>query len=642
QGAVRFSASSFTVSEGAGSVAVTVTRTGNTAGGLIVDLFTNSGTASERSDFTATFRTLEFAPGETSKVVNIPVIDDAFLETDETFSVTLARATGGGLDSPSTAIVTITDNDSPPSPAAPVTIFAVTTTNNLLSFSSATPGTISSTTPITGLAPGESVVGLDVRPATRQLYGLVQRAFAENTPPLRLVIINPTTGAATAVGTFFGPATSGISFGFDFNPTVDRIRITSDTDTNLRVHPDTGAVAATDGALAYAAADANAGQNPNVVGSAYTNNFAGATTTTLYDIDSNLDILVTQNPPNNGTLNTVGALGVDASSLAGFDIATFSGTAFAGLNTGGAESGLYTINLTTGAATLVGQIGPSGTGTVRGLTVGNPFPNPIDDAAFFVRQQYLDFLNREPDAGGLAFWTNDLTRLIAECNAFADAEVRRQCVLGARAQISTAFFVSIEFQETGFFVIQVYLEAFGRLPTFREFLEDLGAIREGVVIGQPGAFELLAANRSEYLDRFVDREDFRARYDGVSNADFVNALFTNAGVDPASEAATRDALVAGLNNGTETPETALLKVSETRSVYNAVFNRAFVLMEYFGYLRRDPDPAGFAFWLAKLDSVSLPGEDVRDPGVALARIKRAQMVEAFIDSIEYRGRFGPT
>ena len=157
--------------------------------------------------------------------------------------------------------------------------------------------------------------------------------------------------------------------------------------------------------------------------------------------------------------------------------------------------------------------------------------------------------------------------------------------------------------------------------------------------GQPGAFELLAANRSEYLDRFVDRDDFRARYDGLSNADFVNALFTNAGVDPASEAAT---LVAGLNNGTETRETALFKVSETRSVYNAVFNRAFVLMEYFGYLRRDPDPAGFAFWLDKLNSVSLPGEDVRDPGVALARITRAQMVEAFIDSIEYRGRFGPT
>jgi hypothetical protein len=435
---------------------------------------------------------------------------------------------------------------------------------------------------------------------------------------------------------------SGTAFGFDFNPTVDRIRVTSDADINLRVHPDTGALVATDGPLAYAADDPNVGQNPFVTASAYTNNFAGATTTTLYDIDTNLDVLVTQIPPNSGTLNTVGPLGVNATDVNGFDIATFSGTAFAALNTGGNESVLYTVNLATGAVTPVGQIGPAGTGAVRGLAVANAFPNPIDEAAFFVRQQYLDFLNREPDAGGLAFWTNDLVRLIANCNAVADAEARRQCVLGAKAQISTAFFLSIEFQETGLFVIQVYLEAFGRLPTLREFLEDLGAIREGVVIGQPGAFELLAANRAEYLDRFVRLEEFRARYDAVSNADFVNALFTNAGVDPAAEAAVRDALVAGLNNGTETRESVLLKVSETRSVYNATFNRAFVLMEYFGYLRRDPDPAGFQFWLDKLNSVSLPGEDVRDPGVALARIKRAAMVEAFIDSIEYRARFGPT
>jgi hypothetical protein len=170
----------------------------------------------------------------------------------------------------------------------------------------------------------------------------------------------------------------------------------------------------------------------------------------------------------------------------------------------------------------------------------------------------------------------------------------------------------------------------------------VGAIREGVVIGQPGAGELLAANRAEYLDRFVDRDEFRARYDGVGNADYVDSLFANAAGNPFVEIDVSSALIAGLNNGTETRESVLLKVSQTRSVYNATFNRAFVLMEYFGYLRRDPDPAGFQFWLDKLNSVSLPGEDVRDPGVALERIKRAAMVEAFIDSIEYRGRFGPT
>jgi len=126
----------------------------------------------------------------------------------------------------------------------------------------------------------------------------------------------------------------------------------------------------------------------------------------------------------------------------------------------------------------------------------------------------------------------------------------------------------------------------------------------------------------------------------------VNALFTNAGVDPASEAATRDALIAGLNDGTETRATALLKAVETKSVFNALYNRAFVLTQYIGYLRRNPsDPpdnnlSGFNFWLNKLNSFSPPGEDVRDPAVALARVRRAQMVEAFIDSIEYRARFG--
>jgi dipeptidyl aminopeptidase/acylaminoacyl peptidase len=631
-GTVQFSASAYTVSEGAGSVAVTVTRTGTTTGGLIVDLFTNSGTASERSDFTAIFRTLEFAPNETSRTVNIPVIDDVFVEFAETFSVTLARPTGGGLGSPSTAVVTITDNDNPPSPTSPVTVFAVTTTNNLLTFSSATPGTLSATAAITGLQTGETVVGIDVRPATRQLYALGSTG--------RLYIVNPVTGAATLASTV-STALSGTAFGVDFNPVPDRLRVTSDADQNLRINVDTGA-ATVDTPLAYAAGDANAGQNPNVVGSAYTNNVAGATTTTLYGIDSNRDVLVTQNPPNDGTLNTVGALGVNTSDVAGFDIATGSGTAFAALNTGGGETGLYTINLTTGAATLVGQIGPAGTGMVRGLTVVNPFPNPIDETAFFVRQQYLDFLNREPDAAGLAFWTNNLTGLIAGCNSITDAVVRSQCVRGARAQVSTAFFLSIEFQETGLFVIQVYQEAFGRLPTFREFLEDVGAIREGVIIGQPGAFELLAANRREFLDRFVARGEFRARYDGVSNAAYVNALFTNAGVDPATEAATRDALVAGLNDGTETRATVLPKVGATRSVFNAIFNRAFVLMEYFGYLRRDPDTAGFNFWVNQLNSFSVAGEDVRIPSVALARIRRAQMVEAFIASIEYRGRFGPS
>ena len=190
-----------------------------------------------------------------------------------------------------------------------------------------------------------------MRPANGQLVGLSSSS--------RLYTIDSTTGTATAIGTSaFTPAVSGGFVGFDFNPTVDRIRLTSDARQNLRVHPDTSATAAVDGTLTYAPTDAGNGTVPQVTGSAYTNSVRGATTTQLFDIDSARDVLVLQNPPNNGTLVTVGPLGVDAQAGAGFDIAPSDGVAWAALRVpsqGGSQ--LYRINLTNGAVTLAGRIG---------------------------------------------------------------------------------------------------------------------------------------------------------------------------------------------------------------------------------------------------------------------------------------------
>jgi len=204
---------------------------------------------------------------------------------------------------------------------------------------------------VTGLGAGERLVGLDVRPATGQLLGLSSNS--------RLYVVDPATGTATPIGTAaFTPALSGGFFGFDFNPTVDRIRVTSDARQDLRLNPDTGATAAVDGVLTYATTDAGNGMVPQVVGSAYANSVRGATTTQLFDIDVARDALVLQNPPNNGTLVTVGLLGVDAQGDAGFDIASSDGMAWAALRVPGqGGSGLYRISLTTGAATLVGRIG---------------------------------------------------------------------------------------------------------------------------------------------------------------------------------------------------------------------------------------------------------------------------------------------
>jgi hypothetical protein len=257
--------------------------------------------------------------------------------------------------------------------ASSVSIFALTTNNTLVQFNSATPGTIISTVPITGIVVGENIVGIDFRPATGQLF-----AAAFNGASNHVYVINPNTGVAMVVtGTNFTPALSGTNFGFDFNPVADRIRVVADSDQNLRLNPSTGLVVTADTPLAYASGDPHFGANPNVVGAGYTNNIAGTTTTTLYVIDSTLNILARQGgvggtpSANTGQLTTIGLLGFLTSPLVGLDIA-WDGTAYASLTDSSGSptnSKLFTINLTTGAATFIGTIGGGATGRIRDLAV---------------------------------------------------------------------------------------------------------------------------------------------------------------------------------------------------------------------------------------------------------------------------------
>ncbi|NOT33231.1 MAG: DUF4394 domain-containing protein [Candidatus Eisenbacteria bacterium] len=187
---------------------------------------------------------------------------------------------------------------------------------------SSSPATFSSR-PITGMAAGEVALAIDFRAAAP-----LSRLYAITNFGQLYLISNPSTGAAVAVGPG-GIAINGTEVGLDFNPTVDRIRLITDNEQNLRLHPDLGTVVATDLSLAFAGSDVNAGSNPQATGAAYTNSFAGATTTTLYDVDASLDVLVTQLPPNNGTLNTVGSLGANVDTLNGFDISGATTTAYA-------------------------------------------------------------------------------------------------------------------------------------------------------------------------------------------------------------------------------------------------------------------------------------------------------------------------
>jgi hypothetical protein len=253
------------------------------------------------------------------------------------------------------------------------TAYALTVRNGdeaIVGFNERAPQAILSDATVTGLQPGESLLGIDFRPANGVLYGV----GSSN----RLYAIDPVTGAASQVGSGQFPVgvTPGAA-GFDFNPTVDRIRFVNQAGQNARLNPDTGAVVDTDtltggiqldGNLAYAAGDRNFGNSPGVASAAYVNNLPGAASTTLFAIDSNLDVLVRQEPPNNGVLNTIGSLGVDAGTVLGFDVRSVGGneTALAAIEVGGVSS-LYNINLTTGQASIVGKIGDGR--SIKGLAL---------------------------------------------------------------------------------------------------------------------------------------------------------------------------------------------------------------------------------------------------------------------------------
>jgi hypothetical protein len=267
--------------------------------------------------------------------------------------------------------------------------------------------------------------------------------------------------------------------------------------------------------------------------------------------------------------------------------------------------------------------------------------NPIDDDIKFVTQHYRDFLNREPDAPGLAFWVSQ----IASCGSNA------QCREARRVNVSGAFFLSIEFQETGYLVERTYKTAYGdatspgvsgTVPVIRlsEFLPDTQQIGQNLIVGQGNWQAQLEANKVAYFADFVSRPRFvSGAPTTLTPAQFVDALYANAGVTPttAQRQAAIDEFGAASNTADQVARArALRRVAENPTLNQREFNRAFVLMQYYGYLRRNPDDApeqptlnfaGWKFWLDKLNSFN-------------GNFTQAEMVKAFIASDEYRHRFG--
>jgi RHS repeat-associated protein len=278
-----------------------------------------------------------------------------------------------------------------------------------------------------------------------------------------------------------------------------------------------------------------------------------------------------------------------------------------------------------------------------------PLPNPIDDQRQFVRRQYLDFLNREPDVPGWDFWTDNITKC-SDPDRRPPSQTEAQCISRQRETTSAAFFFSPEFQNTGYFVLRVYRGSLARYPFFGgsnpadpnkdEFTRDHAAVSAGIVVNNQLDPSVINANKQAFVNQFVTRAEFLAIYGSLNSQQYVDKLFETTGVSPTADE--RSALITGLTNNSETKATVLFKIVDGtltgpggiltfqttygKAFYDQQFNQAFVQMEYFGYLRRDPDDAGYAFWLDKLNH--------------FGNFVDAEMVLAFISSPEYRERFG--
>jgi hypothetical protein len=255
------------------------------------------------------------------------------------------------------------------------------------------------------------------------------------------------------------------------------------------------------------------------------------------------------------------------------------------------------------------------------LRPGTNTPITINDTDFFVQQQYVDFLGRFPDQAGFAFWQD----IITQCGSNAP------CVEARRVSVSAAFFLSIEHQNTGFFVYRLYKGSFGQFPRYQTFMPESREVGKDIAVGIGEWERKLDEQKQAFAEAFVNRAEFLALYPtSQTPAQFVDALIAKAEITAGD--VDRAGIITGLGNGTMTRGTALRRIMESPAFTAKETNNAFVLMQFFGYLRRNPDDPpdtnfnGFLFWLDKLNQFN-------------GNWEQAEMVKAFIQSIEYNSRF---
>jgi uncharacterized delta-60 repeat protein len=627
-----------------------------------------------------------------NKTINLPIVDDSLQESNETLNLSLTPVSGGATAGAITsATLTIIDNDvapvftsgAPPqgiprtpyshmftatgSPAPTFSLTAGTLPNGLFLSSS---GLLSGTPTTAGTFSGITVTANNgVAPAATQTFsitilsgGALQFSspsynVAENAGSVT-VTVNRTGGTAgtTAVSynTFGGTATSGS----DYTSASGTLTfLDGETSKTFSVTIINDTMNENDETISLSLF--------NVTGSGSLGTPTSAAIT-IQDDDpppsiSIGDAVALEGNSGSSTISFPVTLSSPSGKQVSFSYASTDGTASAGTDFNGVSgslnflpgTGLLQMNITVTGDTVIepdetftvtltnpqnATIARS-TATATIINDDNGAGNPIDLPGFYVHRQYFDFLNRNPDADGFNFWKGTIT----QCGSDAS------CIEVQRINASGAFFLSIEFQQTGYLVERFYKTAYGdasgtstfgsthqlAVPIVRlsEFRTDTALIAQGVIVLQPGWEQVLETNKQNFANTFAQRTRFLNDYPtGMTAADFVDKLNGRAG-SPLSTAE-RNQLVSDLSTNAKTRAQVVRTIAEHTKLASAEFNRAFVLMQFFGYLRRNPndspdgDYTGYDFWLTKMNQFN--GDYIG-----------AEMVKAFIGSSEYRKRFGP-
>jgi Concanavalin A-like lectin/glucanases superfamily/Calx-beta domain/CARDB len=622
--------------DGATNLVYTFTRNGITNVSLVVN-FSVGGTATFNSDYTqsgattfaATTGTIAFAAGETSKTVTVDPTSDTTVEPNETVILTVTSGTGYNVASPSSATGTITNDDTDVSVAvSPASVNEDGPANLVYTFTR------------NGVATGAITVNFSVG-GTATLNNDYTQSGA--------------TTFTSTVGTI-AFASGETSKTVTVDPTSDTT-VEPDETVVLTVTSGTGYSVGSPGSATGIITNDDATQAVQFSSSAYS----------VTEGTPHVDVTVTRTGDMSGAASVSFSTSDSASSQScsvknGFASSRCDYEArFATLKFAAGESSktvsilinddaylegpeTFSVNLANPSGATLGAISTA-TVTINDNELTNG-PNPIDGVNFFVTMQYLDFLNREPDPPGLAFWIGNINNCTPQPS----------CTDSARVSTSAAFYVSIEFQQTGYLVERLYKTSYGdamgtstltppgphslSVPIVRlnEFLLDTQQIAQGVVVGQGDWQTQLENNKQAFMLDFVQRTRFTNAYPtSLTPAQFVDALNQSAGlVLSANERTTAINLFGGAGNTSNQMARALAlrQVAEDPDLNSAEFSRAFVLMQYFGYLRRNPndpqdtDYSGYEFWLNKMNAFN--GDYLK-----------AEMVKAFITTPEYRQRFGP-